>query len=302
MENETIKDYRTGDRVRYIPVQAKGDPKHPDCADGKVTLTKRDKVYVRFDKPLYVKLVKGTTAATPLAVSPENLLHLSLPEKEEEKKEEDTNDIKSRALALPEMVKAIIVTDDKSLDRANRAKVYCKTIRKGIIEDYKPLKVSAKETHKKLCDRERKALEPVEEAETYINGQIEPYMTKLRQIREEAERAERERKEAKEKEAEKNFQEALAAENAGEQEKAIEIIESPPDTPPTQPEYIPPKRTMEKVHMRKFYEIEIININLIPGPYVIKTANIREIQAAAKASEGKIEIPGVKIYRKDRVV
>ena len=40
---------REGDRVRYVPGIAYGDPEHPDCEDGTITSFSATTVFVRFD-------------------------------------------------------------------------------------------------------------------------------------------------------------------------------------------------------------------------------------------------------------
>jgi len=40
MREKITKDFRTGDIVKYIPVQADGNPDHEGCHEGRVTHTK----------------------------------------------------------------------------------------------------------------------------------------------------------------------------------------------------------------------------------------------------------------------
>ena len=41
-------EFHPGDHVRYIPLHARGDRKHADCENGKVTSTNEYYVFVRF--------------------------------------------------------------------------------------------------------------------------------------------------------------------------------------------------------------------------------------------------------------
>lgn len=41
---------RVGDRVRYVPKHADGNPHHPDCEDGTISNFGPDLVWIRFDR------------------------------------------------------------------------------------------------------------------------------------------------------------------------------------------------------------------------------------------------------------
>lgn len=214
----------------------------------------------------------------------------------------EKSEIEKKALALPDMVKVIVVRDEETLERAGRAKVYCKTIRKGIIEDYKPMKASAKETHKKICDREKKALEPVEEAETYINGQIASYMAKVAQKLREAEQKERDRRLALKRAEAERHQKVTDAMSKGETEKAREILSEPrpseaivPSEPPP-----PPAPKMKNVHLREHWAFEIINEDDIPAEFW--ALDMQKIGAVVRSDKGNTNIPGIRVFKKDIVV
>jgi hypothetical protein len=67
-----------GDRVRYVPGHADGDPRHPDCEDGTVSSLGETCVRVRFDKHV-ARL--GWDGATAQACTPGDLIDLPLTEK-----------------------------------------------------------------------------------------------------------------------------------------------------------------------------------------------------------------------------
>ena len=56
------EDFADGQRVRYIPGVAKGDPKHPACEDGRVSSHNSRFVFVKFDRQLERLGWEGTTS------------------------------------------------------------------------------------------------------------------------------------------------------------------------------------------------------------------------------------------------
>ena len=57
----TIKDFNSGDSVRYIPKHAKGNINHPECENGIVTSTNEKYVFVRYIRN---NVLQSTAAAT----------------------------------------------------------------------------------------------------------------------------------------------------------------------------------------------------------------------------------------------
>jgi len=245
-------------------------------------------------------MTKGQTLKTPLAVAPECLQHLQKQETQEITAEAKPDQgFEDKARLLPEKVREIIVHDEASFERMGRAKVYCKTIRLGIIEDFKEMKAAANTAVQKIREREKKALEPVLEAEAHANEQIGAWTTKLRIEREEAEEKERARIKAEEEKEEALFQKALKAENEGKKEEAREIIETPaaPEVPKI---YIPPKQKTKDFHTREHWEYEVINRNDIPAEFWI--LDLQKLGSVVREKKGNASIPGIRVFRKDIVV
>jgi hypothetical protein len=48
LTNTKLTDFKTGDRVRYVPYHAHGDLGHKDCENGRVTSVNTAYVFVRF--------------------------------------------------------------------------------------------------------------------------------------------------------------------------------------------------------------------------------------------------------------
>jgi hypothetical protein len=77
-----MSDFEPGDRVRYIPGHAHGDPTHPDCEDGIVRGRSENFYFVVYDNP--TRGVMATLADaerwTAAATLPDDLIRL--PEQE----------------------------------------------------------------------------------------------------------------------------------------------------------------------------------------------------------------------------
>jgi hypothetical protein len=65
----TAADFKSEDRVLYIPGVAHGDARHPDCERGVVSSTNDTIVFVRY-------YCNGLLMHTPQATSPEDLVML----------------------------------------------------------------------------------------------------------------------------------------------------------------------------------------------------------------------------------
>lgn len=68
------KDYKKGDKVRYIPNHANGDTTHPDCENGVVSSVNEKWVFVKYDN-LMCTMTTGDEPYTAHAAKRENLSH-----------------------------------------------------------------------------------------------------------------------------------------------------------------------------------------------------------------------------------
>lgn len=64
----SIKNFKQGDSVKYIPPYAKGDPNHPDCCIGVVKRTNEAYVFVNY-------IQHGEPQEPAQATRPEDLIH-----------------------------------------------------------------------------------------------------------------------------------------------------------------------------------------------------------------------------------
>lgn len=71
-----MASFNKGDRVRYIPNHANGDPQHPDCEDGVVKRSgDNGTIFVIYDNAEQI-MRTGDEDFTAAGTKPENLIHL----------------------------------------------------------------------------------------------------------------------------------------------------------------------------------------------------------------------------------
>lgn len=66
-------DFKKGDKVRYIPSHAKGNPLHPDCKNGIVSSTNECWVFVKYDNAAR-RMRTGDEPYTAKATNPGDLI------------------------------------------------------------------------------------------------------------------------------------------------------------------------------------------------------------------------------------
>ena len=68
MDMKTLMlESRAGDRVRWVPDEATGDPNHPFCQDGTISRFDGQRVMIKFDAAVEID---GFDAAQEVAVDP----------------------------------------------------------------------------------------------------------------------------------------------------------------------------------------------------------------------------------------
>ena len=69
----TTKDFKRGDKVRYVPNHANGDVHHKDCQNGVVSSTNEKFVFVKYDNAMCI-MTTGDEPYTSQATKRENLI------------------------------------------------------------------------------------------------------------------------------------------------------------------------------------------------------------------------------------
>jgi hypothetical protein len=138
--------------------------------------------------------------------------------------------VESKALAIPEQAHLVVVTDNDSMAIADNTKGAIKDMIKEIDATFKPLADKAFAAHRAITGKWKEIKAPLEEADTYLTGQVKGYLRKLEEIRQAEER--RLREIARKQEEERRLAEALQAEKEGNQEEAQAILEEEIYVPP----------------------------------------------------------------------
>ena len=160
---------------------------------------------------------------------------------------------------------------------------------------FKPMKDSAYQAHKAVCDREKAMLTPLKNAEKIVKKTMGDYLMEQERIRREAEEAARR---AAEEERERKLKEAMALEAAGDKEGAEAAVEEAvvmdEATGYSVPAPVKPK--VSGVSTSKDWEITGIDTAKVPVNF--SGMELRPVDQAAvmrliRASKGSISIPGI---------
>lgn len=135
-------------------------------------------------------------------------------------------EIESKALALPDQAKTIMVTDNESMERANAFKLDIKAMIKEVDEWFKPLADKAFQAHRAITGKWNETKAPLKEADNHVTAQVKKYLAECK--RREEEEAERLRLEAQKQAEEEQLRQAELAEASGNMDEANEILESEP--------------------------------------------------------------------------
>ena len=160
---------------------------------------------------------------------------------------------------------------------------------------FKPMKDSAYQAHKAVCDREKAMLTPLKNAEKIVKKTMGDYLMEQERIRREAEEAARR---AAEEERERKLKEAMALEAAGDKEGAEAAVEEAVvmDEATGYSVPAPVKSKVSGVSTSKDWEIT--NIDTAKVPVNFSGMELRPVDQAAvirliRASKGRIAIPGI---------
>lgn len=161
---------------------------------------------------------------------------------------------------------------------------------------FKPMKDSAYQAHKAVCDREKAMLTPLRNAEKIIKQAINIYDAEQKRKRREAEEAARRAAEA---ERERKMREASELEAAGDNEGAEAAFEEAAIMDDAASYAVVPATAAPKVSgVSTSKDWEIVEIDPKAVPLAVAGVEIRPVDKAAvmrliRTSKGQIEIPGI---------
>lgn len=190
--------------------------------------------------------------------------------------------------------KGIIISTDVEYQEAAELAKEIKSKAGFVTDFFKPMKDSAYQAHKAVCDREKQMLEPLQNAEKTLKKSMTAYIQdqerkrlelEAKMKREAEEEKERKLNEAIELEAQGKSEEAEAAmldaqftENAG---KGTVVMATP---------------KVSGVSNSKDWEIESIDHGKVPvniSGVEIRPVDEKAVMRLIRASKGKIQIPGI---------
>lgn len=208
---------------------------------------------------------------------------------DEQKLSRDVTDIEFQAESL------VIQTDEDYAFAGEFGKMLKKKASQ-VTTFFKPMKDSAYQAHKAVCDREKAMLTPLRNAEKIIKQAINIYDAEQKRKRREAEEAARRAAEA---ERERKMREASELEAAGDNEGAEAAFEEAAIMDDAASYAVVPATAAPKVSgVSTSKDWEIVEIDPKAVPLAVAGVEIRPVDKAAvmrliRTSKGQIEIPGI---------
>lgn len=190
---------------------------------------------------------------------------------------------------------SLIVSSDNEYAQAGAFGRELKAKMAEVAEFFAPLKKSAHEAHKQICEREKTMLKPLKDAEAILKRAMGGYALERERKRIEAE--ETARRLAKE-EAERKLAESVKAEEAGDKE-AAEMALLDAEIAEAASSYIvieEDKLDVKGVSTTTDWEIDSIDMSKVPvtlAGVVLRPVDTTAVIKLIRASKGKIAIPGI---------
>jgi hypothetical protein len=201
---------------------------------------------------------------------------------------------------------AITIVDVAAHAEAQKMLIEIDTVKKRIVETWKPMKAAAFAAHRAVCDKESELLKPLLEADKLLRQRIGDYtyaQLKAAQAEDERRRLEAET-EARQNALRETEEGALAAAEEllamGDEEGANAVLAAPMPAPIRYSAPMPVQAAVanvEGVSGSITYAVTIHDLAQVPREYlVIDIARTEaEICRRAKQAQGRLQVPGVAI-------
>lgn len=211
------------------------------------------------------------------------------------KTELDEQQLTQQVTDIEFQAESLVILTDEDYAAAGEFGKLLKEKAAVVVSFFKPMKDSAYQAHRAVCDREKAMLAPLKNAEAAIKKTMGNYLVEQERKRKEAEEAARR---AAEEERERKLREATALEEAGDKD-AAEVAMAEAVVMDEAASYSVPadcKPKVSGVSTSKDWEIESIDPAAVPVNF--SGMELRPVDRAAvmrliRASKGKIEIPGI---------
>jgi phage-related minor tail protein len=196
--------------------------------------------------------------------------------------------------AIERQITGMVVRDSESYSLAVDLGKQIKDRRRAVEEFFVPLKRAADAAKRVLLDAEKKALGPLQAAESHLSQQVTNYRLEQeridRQRREQAEEEERARiRQAREREAEE-------ARARGREKLAAAIEKAPIDTPKVNvPSSLP---AVGRIARRKVWKFRVVDPAAVPPEFLIPDE--KKIGERVREQQEKCAIAGVEVWAEDK--
>ena len=194
--------------------------------------------------------------------------------------------------------KEMTISTDEDYEKAAEFGKKIKAQAKVVTEFFKPMKDSAYQAHKAVCDREKTMLKPLQDAEKILKKSMTAYYQERERRRKQLE--EQMRREA-EAERERKLNEAAELEEAGKTEEAeVALMDAQiTETAAARATVVMDIPKTKGISNSKDWKIEGIDREKVPVNFAgveIRPVDEKAIMRLIRASKGSIQIPGIR-YR-----
>ena len=197
---------------------------------------------------------------------------------------------------VEKMAASIVINSEADYKNAAEFGRMLKQRNAQVTEFFAPMKKAAHEAHKNICDREKAMLDPLKKAEATVKSIMGNWVMEQERIR----RAEEERlRKQAEEEAARKLEEAIKLEEQGKTREAEAAASTAAviDTVAKGISVVAEKPRADGVSTTTDWEITSIDSSLVPctfGGINIRPVDVAAVKRLIKASNGTVEIPGIK--------
>jgi len=220
---------------------------------------------------------------------------------------ENLKEIEKERKSLIDEAESMQITDEDTYDHALWFRQEAlKALSEKIHAVFDPVCEAAHQAHKRATTARKQQLAPIEAAYGIVNRKINDWKAeqdRQRREREEKLRAERMKQieEMRRREEDIKLEQAQAAEAAGNEKEAEEILSMPSMVPDSVgPVQVRDATKREGIQYREYWNYEVINPDVVPNEY--KIVDHKKLGAVVRATKGNVSIPGVRIWSEKRVV
>jgi hypothetical protein len=202
-------------------------------------------------------------------------------------------ELEQQALTWPQKAKAIVITNQDSYNQAAGLLIAIATLKKEIVDHHKPIKDTAFAAHKAAVAAEKRLLDPLVEAETFIKRGLGVFVQEQERLRLEAQRKVEE--EARRLEEEARLKLAVQAEEFGADEETVQEIVNTP-LPMQRPVAVPSFTPAAGIgsSRKPVYKWRVIDEKQIPREF-LKIDEVK-INGIVRAMGSATKIAGIQVY------